>query len=50
MAWIPGHHAVSRRVAHRLGPTDQGLRRDPIQGDLPHLYADRPLPPAGSPP
>ncbi|MFF1906757.1 GNAT family N-acetyltransferase [Kitasatospora sp. NPDC058218] len=44
VAWIHSHNADSRKVADRLGLTDQGLRRDPTQGDLLHLYADRPLP------
>ncbi|MEV7776707.1 GNAT family N-acetyltransferase [Kitasatospora sp. NPDC088351] len=49
VAWIHGHNTGSRQVAERLGLLDHGLRRDPTLGALLHLYADRPLPPAGRP-
>ncbi len=45
IAWVAEHNVPSRKVAERLGLTDQGARVDPSDGAVRHAYADRPLPP-----
>jgi RimJ/RimL family protein N-acetyltransferase len=41
IAWIDQHNTPSRRVAERIGLTNQGSRADPADGQLRLAYADR---------
>ena len=43
IAWVDEHNAVSRRVAERIGLTNQGPREDPGDGEVRLAYSDRRL-------
>ena len=43
IAWVAAHNLPSRRVAERLGLTDQGPHLDTSDATTRHAYADRPL-------
>jgi RimJ/RimL family protein N-acetyltransferase len=42
-AWVEGHNPASRRVAERIGLTNQGPRADPSDGEIRLAYSDRRL-------
>jgi [ribosomal protein S5]-alanine N-acetyltransferase len=43
IAWVDEHNTSSRRVAERIGLTNQGPRADPGDGEIRLAYSDRPL-------
>jgi RimJ/RimL family protein N-acetyltransferase len=43
VAWVDAHDAASRRVAERIGVTNQGPRVDPGDGETRLAYSDRKL-------
>ena len=43
IAWVDEHNTPSRRVAERIGLTNQGPRPDPSDGQIRLAYSDRPL-------
>jgi [ribosomal protein S5]-alanine N-acetyltransferase len=43
IAWVDAHNTASRRVAERVGLTNQGPRPDPSDGEIRLAYSDRPL-------
>jgi RimJ/RimL family protein N-acetyltransferase len=43
IAWVDGHNTASRRVAERIGLTNQGPRADPSDGEIRLAYSDRRL-------
>jgi RimJ/RimL family protein N-acetyltransferase len=43
IAWVDEHNTASRRVAERVGLTNQGRRADPSDGEIRLAYSDRRL-------
>ena len=43
IAWVDEHNVASRRVAERIGLTNQGIRTDPSDGEIRLAYSDRRL-------
>jgi RimJ/RimL family protein N-acetyltransferase len=43
IAWVAEYNTPSRRVAERIGLTNQGSRVDPSDGRIRLAYSDRPL-------